>query len=127
MSADTKPFLYYKNESQHESFPLRSLVMFNRVAQRESATSHNITNIMGKSRKRTPVCTWCCCKSQKRGKQICHRKFRRSEHTLVCTAQWHKLPFRQWEIVCQWDLGGDGKQYFGHHPNEEWYVKLMRK
>jgi len=38
-----------------------------------------------------------------------------------------QLPFRQWELVCQWDLGGDGKQYFGHHPNEEWYVKLMRK
>ena len=48
--------------------------MFNRVAQQESATSPNIRDIMSRSRKRTPVSTWCCCKSQKRGKQFCSRK-----------------------------------------------------
>jgi hypothetical protein len=101
--------------------------MFNRVAQQEFATSHNITNIMGKSKKRTPVCTWCCCKSQKRGKQICHRKFRRREQTMIRANQFEKLPFRQWEIVAQWDLGGDGKHYCGHVPTVEWYIKLMRK
>jgi len=26
-----------------------------------------------------------------------------------------------------WDLGGDGKAFFGFHPDEGWYVKLMRK
>jgi hypothetical protein len=26
-----------------------------------------------------------------------------------------------------WNLGGDGKAFFGFHPEEEWYVKLMRK
>lgn len=26
-----------------------------------------------------------------------------------------------------WDLGGDGKHFCGFHPEEEWYVKLMRK
>jgi hypothetical protein len=26
-----------------------------------------------------------------------------------------------------WDLGGDGKAFFGFHPEEEWFVKLMRK
>ena len=101
--------------------------MFNRVARQESVTSHNITDIMGKSRKRTPVCTWCCCKSQKRGKQISHRKFRRLEQILVHTEKYEFLPFRQWEIVMQWDLGGDGKHYCGHSPDEEWYTKLMRK
>ena len=101
--------------------------MFNRVAQRESATSHNITVIMGKSRKRTPVSTWCCCKSQKRGKQISHRKFRRRERLLTHSEMYGRLPFRQWEIVKQWDLGGDGKCYFGHEPTAEWYIKLMRK
>lgn len=101
--------------------------MFNRVAQREFATSHNITYIMGKSKKRTPVCTWCCCKSQKVGKQISHRKFRRREQMLIYTEEFGKLPFRQWEIVKQWDLGGDGKHYFGHSPGEDWYLKLMRK
>lgn len=26
-----------------------------------------------------------------------------------------------------WDLGGDGKHFWGFHPEEEWYVKLMSK
>ena len=26
-----------------------------------------------------------------------------------------------------WDLGGEGKAFFGFHPDEEWFVKLMRK
>lgn len=26
-----------------------------------------------------------------------------------------------------WDLGGDGKAFFGFHLDEEWFVKLMRK
>jgi len=26
-----------------------------------------------------------------------------------------------------WNLGGDGKAFFGFHPEEEWYVKLLRK
>jgi hypothetical protein len=29
--------------------------------------------------------------------------------------------------MSSWDLGGDGKAFFGFHPEEEWYVKLMRK
>ena len=101
--------------------------MFNRVAQREFATSHNITVIMGKSRKRTPVSTWCCCKSQKQGKQMSHRKFRRREKTMIHTGQFEKLPCRQWVIVDQWDLGGDGKYYYHADPPDEWYIKLMRK
>lgn len=38
-----------------------------------------------------------------------------------------KLPYRQWEIVNQWNLGGDGKRYWFPEPTEEWYIKLMRK
>jgi len=82
---------------------------------------------MGKSRKRTPVSTWCCCKSQKQGKQMSHRMFRRREHVMVHSELFKNLPLRQWEIVEQWDLGGDGKAYWGHSPEEEWYIKLMRK
>ena len=101
--------------------------MFNRVAQQKTATSHNITDIMSKSRKRTPVSTWCCCKSQKQGKQFCHRMFRRQERVMIHTNQFERLPCRQWEIVSQWDLGGDGKCYYRGDPTEEWFVKLMRK
>jgi hypothetical protein len=101
--------------------------MFNRVAQREFATAHNITGNMSKSRKRFPAGTWCCCKSQKRGKQISHRKFRRREHVLMHNQHFEKLPRRQYEITCQWDLGGDGKCFYGWAPEEEWYQKEMRK
>jgi hypothetical protein len=26
-----------------------------------------------------------------------------------------------------WNLGGDGKHFWGFHPEKEWYFKLMRK
>ena len=97
------------------------------MAQQESVTSHNITDNMGKSRKRTPVSTWCCCKSQKEGKKMCHRMFRRRVRTMIHTNQFGKLPYRQWEIVEPWDLGGDGKYYYRALPTDEWYIKLMRK
>ena len=60
-------------------------------------------------------------------KKISHRKFRRKEATVIISGEYDLLPTRQWEIVEQWDLGGDGKHYCGHSPNEEWYIKLMRK
>ena len=101
--------------------------MFNRVAQQESVTSHNITDIMGKSRKKTPVSTWCCCKSQKRGKRVCNRKFRRKEHQAVSMGHLECLPYKSIEIMDPWDLGGDGKYYYHAEPTDEWYIKLMRK
>ena len=101
--------------------------MFNRVAQREFATAHNITGNMSKSRKRFPAGTCCCCKSQKRGKQISHRKFRRLEHVLMHNYHFEKLPMLQYELTRQWDLGGDGKCFWGWAPEEEWFQKEMRK
>lgn len=56
-----------------------------------------------------------------------HRMFRRREQDFIHLRMFECLPFRQWEIVGQWDLGGDGKTYWGHSPKEDWYVKLMRK
>lgn len=37
------------------------------------------------------------------------------------------LPIRQFELTNQYDLGGDGKCYYGYHPNEEWFLRVMRK
>ena len=53
--------------------------------------------------------------------------FRRQERIMIHTNQFARLPYRQWEIVSQWDLGGDGKWYYRGDPKEEWLVKLMRK
>ena len=97
------------------------------MAASKVATIHNITDNMGKSRKRTSVSTFCCCKSQKRGKQTSHRRFRRREQEMMHSKILDKLPYRQREIVDQWDLGGDGKRYWRPEPTEEWFIKLMRK
>ena len=82
---------------------------------------------MSKSRKRTPVCCWVCCKSQKRGKQICNRKFRRREHQCISVGDYEELPLYTIEVISSWDLGGDGKAYQHGDPQEEWFTKMMRK
>lgn len=102
--------------------------MFNRDDMRQQSVSpHNIYETMSRSRKRMPGSTWCCCKSQKKGKQACSRKFRRKAHVLLHQGKDHLLPFKSFEVMRSWDLGGDGKAFFGFHPEEEWFVKLMRK
>ncbi|MBQ3636108.1 MAG: hypothetical protein II951_10915 [Bacteroidales bacterium] len=85
---------------------------------------------MSRSRKRMPVGTWCCCKSQKKGKQASSRKFRRLARALLCKGRSYDsslLPLKSFEVMNPWDLGGDGKAFFGFHPNELWFTKLMRK
>ena len=77
--------------------------MYNRVAQRDVVTSHNIQDDMSRSRKRTPISCWVCCKSQKRGKQVCNRKFRRREHQAISIGNYDKLPFVNIEVMNPWD------------------------
>ena len=98
--------------------------MFNRVA---CGATRNIRDNMSKSRKKTPAGTWCFCKSQKKGKQFSHRRFRRREKMVLLSGKEMMLPLRQFELTNQYDLGGDGKSYYGYHPNEEWFLRVMRK
>ena len=101
--------------------------MFNQVAQRESVTANNIQDKMSRSKKRTPVTCWVGCKSQKRGKQVCNRKFRRRERISISTNLFERIPHLSIEVMDPWNLGGDGKVYFHADPSDEWYIKLMRK
>lgn len=101
--------------------------MFNRVAQRDVVTFHNILGIMSRSRKRPPIFCWTCCKSQKRGKEVCNRKFRRRERQKISTGDLDKLPRLTIEVMDTWDLGGDGNGYYHATPNDDYLVKLMRK
>ena len=102
--------------------------MFNRGGMRQlSVSPHNINETMSRSRKRMPGSTLCCCKSQKKGKQASSRKFRRKVHVLLHQGKDHRLPFKSFEAMRSWNLGGDGKAFFGFHQEEKWYVKLMRK
>ena len=65
--------------------------------------------------------------SQKRGKRMCNRLFRRTERQAVCANLFDLLPLRPKEVMNQWDLGGDGKAF--HHADSagEWFLRLMRK
>ena len=82
----------------------------------QSVSPHNIYETMSRSRKRMPGSTWCCCKSQKKGKQASSRKFRRKAHVLLRQGKTHLLPLKSFEVMSPWDLGGDGKAFFGFHP-----------
>lgn len=102
--------------------------MFNRAGMRQqSMSTHNIYETMSRSRKRMPASTSCCCKSQKKGKQASSRKFRHKAKALLHQGKHHLLPLKSFEVMSPWDLGGDGKAFFGFHVDEEWYAKLMRK
>jgi len=46
---------------------------------------------------------------------------------MIKTSNYDRLPFLLIQVTNQWDLGGDGKVFWGHSPDEEWYIKLMRK
>ena len=103
------------------------LVMFNWVVPKGIATTRNIRDTMSRSKKKTPASTCCCCKSQKRGKRFCNRKFRRRERMMMGKGQYDRLPNKPIEVTDPWDLGGDGKTFWGFSPNEDWFVRLMRK
>lgn len=101
--------------------------MFNRVAQQDVVTSHNIQDKMSKSRKRTPVSCNVCCNSQKQGKRACNRMFRRRARQLILLEDYERLPYFPIEVMETWNLGGDGKSYFHASPQDEWFIRLMRK
>ena len=100
--------------------------MFNRVARQQIVSAHNIQEYMSRSRKRTPACCWVG-QSQKKGKRFCNRKFRRTERRFIGTGEYQRIPLRTIEVMNPYNLGGDGKGYKRGTPDEEWFVKLMRK
>lgn len=72
---------------------------------------------MSRSRKKVCGGTNAVCKSQKKGKVACHRKFRRSK----------KLFYKMREVMDPWDLGGDGKQIYSFNPKKDGMEKWLRK
>lgn len=70
---------------------------------------------MSHSFKHFPAGTCCCCKSQHRGKKNASRRFRRRTKILISQGKFDKLPFKSIEITSTWDLGGDGKMFWGFY------------
>lgn len=75
------------------------------------------------SRSRKKVCAGmiaCGCKSRKKGKRVCHKKFRMKERE-------GRYPFRMREVMNSWDMGGDGKMVYTFNKNSEEYKKYTKK
>ena len=82
---------------------------------------------MSRSKKKFPAGVWCGCKSQKKGKRVASKRFRRYTKILIAQAKYDLLPKRSIVITSPWDLGGDGKRFYGYHPECEWHARIMRK
>lgn len=66
---------------------------------------------MARSRKKHPYTLNVVCKSQKKGKQMNNRLFRRVSRMNLKDLR--VLPTKPRELMNSWDLGGDGKSYWG--------------
>ena len=76
---------------------------------------------MSRSRKKVPVSTNACCKSQKRGKVMASKRFRRLVKSMLVQGN-EDLPMKSIEVTSPYELGGDGKQYWKDHTDD-----FMRK
>lgn len=74
---------------------------------------------MSRSRKKTPV-KGIGGHSDKIGKSLANRMFRRRERMAVHSRMMHRLPYRTREVYDVWSMPKDGKFYFGEweHNNE---------
>ena len=76
---------------------------------------------MSRSRKKHPGGTIAVCKSQKAGKRLSSRMFRRISRILIKAGR-DVLPMKGKEVVDEWNLGGEGKAFWPEHDD-----KWMRK
>lgn len=82
---------------------------------------------MSRSKKRHPVGFFNGCTSQKRGKKMCHRAFRKREHMAMRKMDEAMLPIKMHEVKDTYDLGGDGKKYFTKAIGLKMFSRLFRK
>ena len=69
------------------------------------------TDGMSRSRKKFPAGVVCGCKSQKRGKQIASKRFRRRVRILMRLRKYERLPYRSTELTSPWDLAGTANAF----------------
>lgn len=78
---------------------------------------------MSRSRKKNPVVTYVNCKSQKKGKRQCNKRFRRITRQMI-----HRdpdLPKYKKEVMDVWYMEGDGK--YRLKADIQLYIKVIRK
>jgi hypothetical protein len=64
-------------------------------------------------------------RSEKHDKRFAHRRFRRHEREAIHHGREPPVSLRQISDI--WNFNKDGKRWFGYHPEEEWWQRLMRK
>ncbi len=82
---------------------------------------------MSRSSKKVAAGTCLSCKSQKWGKMLSHRKFRRRERLMMQVGRYEDVPQWQRELRDSWELGGDGKMYWGTDAEDEEAWRDVRK
>jgi len=93
---------------------------------------------MSRSRRKTPIGSWCGSASEKDDKRICNRKLRHTNKIKLNHYEDDTIFMIQDESLSAWDMNKDGKMYFGDMKNDPtvlwdgttWhdeYIKLMRK
>lgn len=80
-----------------------------------------------RSRKKFPAGVNCCCKSQKKGKKVASKRFRRKVKVLMHQESYEQLPFLSIELTSPWNLGGDGNSFYGFRIEYDRNEKVMRK
>jgi len=71
------------------------------------------------------------CTSDKPGKHLANKKFRRIEKAKLKNGKYYDLPVRVREVFNVWSMPKDGKGYFGYleHTSERYdeFLKYKRK
>lgn len=76
---------------------------------------------MSRSKKKIAAGTCVGVKSQKRGKQMCNRKFRAMERDAISNG--NEPPYNLNQAIGEWDLGGDGKMIYGFGEKYELFKR----
>lgn len=75
---------------------------------------------MSRSRMKVPCMMYTYgCKSRKKGKKQCHKKFRMAQKT--------REVFKMREVMNTWDMGGDGKRVISWNKQSQEFKLYVRK
>jgi len=82
---------------------------------------------MSRSYRKTPVHGNCVCSSEKKDKQLNHRRERQAVRQALHHDKEVMPDYR--EVSNRWTMGKDGKQWFGDSLRQlkAWALELMRK
>ena len=79
---------------------------------------------MSRSRRKTPISGYCVCRSEKRDKQLNHRRERQAVRQALFNED-EVMPHTR-EVSDPWSMGKDGKGWFGDYDADT-VARILRK